>query len=81
MHIFKWISTFLMLSSAHLKKKKNLSGKIDIKYDIAIVKFQAELDINNVEFQNKDILLYNLENRLFDYIELEGVAALPKNSK
>ena len=40
-----------------LKKKKKLSGKIGIKLDIANVEFQAELDTNNVEFQNREIFV------------------------
>ena len=39
------------------KKKKKLSGRIGIKLDIANVEFQAELDTNNVEFQNREIFV------------------------
>ena len=37
--------------------KKKLSGKIGIKLDIANVEFQAELDTNNDEFQNREIFV------------------------
>ena len=39
-----------------------------MKLDIARVEFRAELDINNIEFQKRGILLYNLKRRLFNYI-------------
>ena len=43
------------------KKNNNKSrGKICI-INVKIIKFQTEPDINNSEFQNKDILLNNLK--------------------
>lgn len=39
-----------------------------IKLNIINIKFQAELNFNNVKFQNKSSLLRNLKNGLFDYL-------------
>ena len=39
-----------------------------MEIDIANVVFQSEFDINNIEFQNNNILLHSLKMRLFGYI-------------
>ena len=67
MHIFKWNSTLVMSNSKQQFKKK-LNGKIRIELDISNVEFCLKLDINNVKFQNSNILLHSLKNWLFDYI-------------
>ena len=49
-------------------QKKKKSDKICIEPDIANVKFQVELDINNIEFQSRNILLHSFKSGLFGYI-------------
>lgn len=39
-----------------------------IKLIIVNIKFQEELDLSNVKFQNKSILLCSLKNGLFDFL-------------
>ena len=68
MHIFKWNSTLVMSNSKQQFKKKKFNGKIRVELDIPNVEFCLKLDINNVKFQNSNILLHSLKNWLFDYI-------------
>ena len=56
------------MSNSKQQFKKKLNGKIRIELDIPNVEFCLKLDINNVKFQNSNILLHSLKNWLFDYI-------------
>ena len=63
------LNFFFFLKSAELNiRNVEIHLKICIKLDIAHVEFQSELDINNIEIQNKGILLHCLKIMLFGYI-------------
>ena len=60
---------FFFFKSAELNiRNVEIHLKICIKLDIAHVEFQSELDISNIEIQNKGILLHCLKIMLFGYI-------------